>query len=331
MISISRISWSGRGWVLAVVLMAWCAAPGWAFDATRAMRMIREQCALGPRVPGTAEHAAGRGWIVARLEEMGMSVREEPFSVELPLTGVTVQGVNIWGLPAEDGPASPALILSGHWDTRPWSDRDMDQPREPVIGANDGASGVAAALELARVLRETEWRDHLVLAFWDVEDAGRYGGRELDWGLGSRHAAQHPPAWIDRVGLGINLDMVAGADMVMPRELHSVGAAPEVVEEIWRIGKDFHPTRFTNASYEVLDDHYHWITLRGMKYVDLIGWPYAQWHTTQDTPEHCSEESLMAVGEVVETYLRDRLGPRWLPRAGVQSGAGAGGGAGGYE
>jgi hypothetical protein len=295
---------NGKPWLalLLAVVLVWAPRPAAAFDGERALALVRQQCALGPRVPGTPEHAQGRRWILDRLDELGLTAAQTTFTAHLALNNVNVEAVNLWGLPSLSGPTSPALILSAHWDTRPWADRDPSGLNPPMLGANDGGSGVAVALEIARELRNSPLREHLALAFWDAEDAGVQYSAD-SWCLGARYAAAHPPKWVNRVALGINLDLVGGVDMKLRPETHSLEAAPWAVGGVWTIGLDLHPQWFANdRTTGYIDDHLPWIEA-GVAFIDLIGLPYQWWHTAGDTPEHCSAAALAAVGEVVMQYI----------------------------
>lgn len=273
------------------------------FDSAQASKDIRRQCEFGPRVPGTPAHEKCREWLGQRLRELGMTVQWQDFDTSLPLTGKKVRACNVWGLPSADGPTSPALIISAHWDTRPFGDQDPSGKNPAMPGANDGAAGVAFALEIYRSLSDSPLRKHIVLAFWDAEDSGIAGGDDATWALGARHAAAHKPAWIDRVALGINVDMPAGADLRLMRETFSIKSAPWAVDEIWRIGLDLQPRRFSNEKITASDDHRPWIDA-GVPFIDLIGMPYAYWHTAGDTPEHCDPKSMRALAEVLNFYIR---------------------------
>jgi hypothetical protein len=304
--SISRIRLSARririAPALAILLSALAPLPAFAFDGERALESIRAQCDLGPRVPGTPAHARGIEWIDGQIRELGMTVRRDTFDTRLPLTGQRVEACNLWGLPSAAGPTSPAILLSAHWDTRPWADREPGGGNPPLLGANDGGSGVAMVLELARQLRQGPLADRVAIAFWDAEDSGVQEDLE-SWALGATHAAQHPPAWIDRVALGINFDMVAGADLLLRRELHSVQAAPDAVAGIWGLGRALAPDRFFDgAPIQIIDDHLPWIRA-GLPYVNLIGFPYRHWHTSRDTPDNCDPEVMRQLGDVVLHYL----------------------------
>ncbi|MCL5271314.1 MAG: M28 family peptidase [bacterium] len=314
---ITRPYWGfRRRWLLAVA--SWLVAclatapPARAFDGERALDLIREQCNLGPRVPGTPAHERARQWLRGQVESVGWIAREDPFDVHLPLSGAQAAACNVWGLPAEDGPTSPAIILSAHWDTRPWADQDPAAAGRPAMdGANDGASGVAAVLELARELKDTPLRRHVVLAFWDAEDAG-LNDRDETWALGARHAAAHPPTWIERVALGINLDLVAGEDLRLRRERRSLASAPRQVGALWSLGAQLAPEIFVgDPPAKVTDDHVPWIEA-GVPYIDLVGLPYSHWHTSDDTAANCSAAKLGQVGMVVYYYV---TGKSWRPQA----------------
>jgi hypothetical protein len=288
-----------------------------AFDGERAMELVRAQCALGPRVPGTEAHRRERDWLIAQLKGLGMTAWPQSFETRLPLTGQRVQVWNVWGLPRPDGPAAPAVIVSAHWDTRPWADREPGGGASSMLGANDGASGVAMALELARDLRTGPLRERLVLAFWDAEDAGTPDDAE-SWALGARHAAANPPPWIARVVLGINLDMVAGEDLRLRRESSSAQSAPVAVQTLWKLGMALAPGRFTDGPpVQIVDDHLPWIRA-GLPYVDIIGYPFRHWHTSGDAPDHCSAEVMSQVGGVVLEYLR---GSDWSRQGRAPAGA----------
>lgn len=279
-----------------------------AFDRDKAMALVREQCAFGPRVPGTSAHAQCRIWIRQQLETLGFKVSEEKFHTTQALTGAQVDGYNIWGLPMADGATSPALVLSAHWDTRPWADQSGG--KDSMLGANDGASGVAMALELARGLRQTALKDHLALAFWDVEDGG-VNDRAETWAEGSRSAASHALTWTKRIALGINLDMVGGEGSQFKPEAYSLESATWAVKELWAMGRGAAPDLFLEGPVTpVVDDHLAWIQI-GVPFIDLICLPWKWWHTVGDSPEHVSPQVMETVGNVLYNFL---LAEPWKTR-----------------
>lgn len=189
------------------------------------------------------------------------------------------------------------IILCAHWDSRPNADKDSDEKRwnDPVPGANDGASGVAVLLETARIIAAHEPPVGVDIVFFDGEDGGDYGDNGT-WLLGSRHfAAVMPESY--RPARGILLDMIGDRDLSLTRDFNSMTAAPalwaEMEKHARRIGIPFEPD-----DAGVLDDHIPLIE-RGIPVIDLIDFTYPSWHTTADTPDKCSPESLGKIGALV--------------------------------
>ncbi|MBI3967718.1 MAG: M28 family peptidase, partial [Chloroflexi bacterium] len=190
------------------------------------------------------------------------------------------------------------VLLCAHWDTRPWADRDPDivNHRTPILGANDGASGVAILLEVARVLAQLRPRGiGFQFVFFDGED---YGPGIEDMFLGSRYFAANLPKV--RPEYGILLDMVGDADLGVYQEGNSVARAPEVVERVWgaAAAAGYEASFPRQVAYTVVDDHIPLLDA-GWSVIDVIDFRYPHWHTVGDTPDKCSAESLKAVGETV--------------------------------
>lgn len=279
------------------------------FDAGRVIDDTAAQCDFGPRIPGTPAHAAARDWIRSRMEAAGLRVEVQPFTAELALTASTAPAWNLWGSPkAWDGASAPpggkdVILLSAHWDTRPWADEEPEgSPTTPFLGANDGAAGVAFILELLRQIQGTDMADRVAVVFFDAEDSGVSGDPE-SWCKGSHYAAAHPPAWMSRVALGINFDMIAHPGLELRREAYSLEAAPGAVERLWRIGRDLAPRVFIDETRgAVIDDHLPFIRA-GYAYIDLIGLPNAHWHRTSDLPGNLDRASIRQVGLVLLEFL----------------------------
>lgn len=295
------------------------------FDAARAMGDLVAQCDFGPRVPGTEPHAKCLDWIVERFREAGRIVEPQSFDARLAVSGKTARATNLFGLPVRVDPSDPSysiqdrdapgnalvapvIVVSAHWDTRPVADNDpAGTPRTvPFLGANDGASGVAVVLELARAIRGTPLEPRVAFALWDAEDSGM--NRDLaTWCLGARHAAEHPPAWWEKVRLGVNLDMVGGRGMKLGPEVDSQRAAPGPVGRLWRIGRDLAPGVFVGRPVgPIYDDHVPFIE-KGLPYLDVIGLPYEHWHRSTDTPGACDPASLDAVGRAMLEFLKREI------------------------
>ncbi len=287
--------------VIAVVLLAAVAwytvayvdaqrkAPA-AFDAARAYADVKTQVAFGPRIPGSAAHANEVKWIQQQLVDAGWHVEIQ----QAQLMGHPIQNIRAYRTEA-----APEYVIGAHYDSRLHADQDPDPSKQnqPVPGADDGASGVAVLLELARTLPQNGVPVWLV--FFDAEDNGNIPG--WDWLLGSKAFVASMSA---RPKGMILLDMVGQENISIPMEGNSDEALRTA---IWNkaaslgYGDIFVP----HVRYNIEDDHLPFIEA-GIPAVDIIDIDYPYWHTTSDLPEHVSPRSLQIVGEVVAGWLSDQ-------------------------
>ncbi len=257
------------------------------FDGLRAYEDVKTQVGFGPRIPGTEGHARIREWMRAELESAGWQVEVQESEA---------LGHPIFNLVARRSDESPDIILGAHYDTRIFADSDPDPENRsiPVPGANDGASGVAVLLELARSLPDDTVNVWLV--FFDAEDNGRIEG--WDWILGSREFVAKN--FVEPRAVVI-VDMIGDADLNIYKDRNSDTA---LMDEIWPVaaslgyGSQFIP----EFKYSILDDHTPFIEA-GIPAVDLIDFDYPYWHTVQDTPDKVSAESLEAVGRTLWVWI----------------------------
>jgi Zn-dependent M28 family amino/carboxypeptidase len=193
------------------------------------------------------------------------------------------------------GERGPWIILGAHFDTRPMSDRDPAQPRQPVPGANDGASGVAVLLGLAHALPAGSLPCEIWLAFFDAEDSG--GIDDWEWFVGSRYMAE---SLSDNPDMVIIVDMVGDADLQLYYERNS---DPEISASIWETAAELDQEGFIpEPKHSILDDHIPFIR-RGIRAVDIIDFDYPYWHTTEDTLDKISVDSLSQVGTTLRAWL----------------------------
>ncbi len=273
-----------------------------AFDGASAFAFLEEQCAIGPRYPGSPGHEAIRRYIERKLEEYGASVTRQPFEAVLS-TGDTLRLVNIVGSYRPD--ARERILIGAHYDTRPRADRDPDPANraKPILGANDGASGVAVLLELARLCSRAEPPVGVDLVFFDGEDYGEEGRTE-DYLLGSRRYAKSLGA--RRPAAVIIVDMVGERDSRIPIEGYSAAASPALCARIFGIARSLGVPNFVQkAGPSIIDDHLPFIHA-GVPAIDLIDFEFPQWHTLADTPDKCSGESLAAVGAVLVRFVWEK-------------------------
>jgi glutaminyl-peptide cyclotransferase len=276
-----------------------------AFSGREAFRFLTAQTDLGPRDPGSKGHERCLAYLEQTLVRLADTVRLQPFS-HPGYDGTTLQLTNVI---ASFNPESPSrILLCAHWDTRPRADRDQNPGRrnEPIIGANDGASGVAILLQLATLLKAYPPSIGVDIVLFDGEDYGREGdtGNYL---LGSRHfASTASRTSVPR--FGILLDMVGDAALEIPREGYSVRYAPDIVNTIWSTARGLGITEFVDyLGAEIIDDHLP-LNEVGIRTVNIIDFDYPDpthryWHTHDDTPDKCSAESLEAVGTVVANVV----------------------------
>lgn len=282
--------------------------PAPAFDSARAWADLKQQVAFGYRIPGTTVARSTRDWLVKQLTPYAKSVTLQPFSHTLG--GKNVQMWNIIAdIPGTDPAPRVKVLLAAHWDTRPIADHDPDPAKHktPIPGANDGASGVAVLLEIARQLKAHPIGHDVTIVLFDGED---YGPDVDNMLLGSDYYAKNLPN--PKPDWGILLDMIGDADLDIYREPNSDQLAGQVNDRIFTAARALGFLReggkpgFLDEQYmyPITDDHIA-INKAGVPMADLIDFDYPYWHTTQDTPEHCSAESLRVVGATVLQTIKE--------------------------
>lgn len=293
------------------------------FSADSAYKSIVVQCDMGPRVPGSEASARCAKWIAERFGTYGGSVSFHKTSV-VTWDGTSVPCTNI--VASIFPQASRRILLCAHWDSRPWADNDADETNHhtPVLGANDGASGVAVMLEIARLLQQSPLKNVGVdFVCFDVEDMGTPGWAEPTdpeqetWCLGSK-------AWCEemaRIGykaqFGILLDMVGGRGASFAREQVSMHFASDIVTRVWKMAQHRGYGQFfpSTKGGMLIDDHVNVNTIADIPCIDIV--PHhtdgpssfgPTWHTIYDTPENIDPVVLKAVGETILYVLLEEDG-----------------------
>ncbi len=282
-----------------------CASPQM-FDGARAFQHVTAQVNFGARPTGSAAARATGDYIIAQLTASKWQVETQEFTYR----NVPIR--NIIGKIAQG--RGPIIIIGAHYDTRPRADQDPDPANrlQPILGANDGASGVAVLLELARVLDASKLKNEVWLAFFDAEDNGDLTSCDLlpapacdktpwPWSVGAEHTAAHLSVHPFAV---IVVDMIGDADQNIYYE-HTSDKALQ--QQLWQIAAQLGYTRqfIPEFKWSIIDDHTPFLQ-RGIRAVDIIDFDYPYWHTLQDTADKVSAESLERVGRVVQTWLENR-------------------------
>ena len=271
------------------------------FDGERAFYFLEKQCDFGPRYAGTKGHVECRDFLVETLESLGAEVSTQAFMFSFGSPAKSATGYNI--IARFQPQNTNRLLLCAHWDTRPWADSDPNPANhnKPVLGANDGASGVAVLLHLAELIVQQQPRVGIDIVFFDAEDAGEHYNN-LSWAQGSRAFARQYSA-LFQPRFAILLDMIGDADLNIYQEAYSLQYAPALVERVWNKANELGVTEFIpQVGYAVYDDHIPLLE-SGIQCIDIIDFDYEYWHTIHDTPENCSAESLEKVGRVVTSLI----------------------------
>lgn len=281
------------------------------FNADSAYAYVENQVKFGPRVPNTPAHKACGNYLASELRRFGAKVYEQ----EATLTAydnTLLEAKNIIGSFNPDN--EKRIMLFAHWDSRPYSDHDPDPAnyRKPIDGADDGASGVGALLEIARQIGQNDPGVGIDIIFFDAED---YGTPEFvddyepdTWCLGTQFWGKTPHVPNYRADYGILLDMVGAKGATFFKERTSLSKAGNIVEMVWSTARDLgYGKYFINATGgAITDDHEYVIKTRNIPCIDIInydpdsshgfGW---YWHTQKDNMDNIDRETLHAVGQTV--------------------------------
>lgn len=271
------------------------------FDSLRAFSYLEKQVAFGPRNPGSPGHKQCKDFLVGELKKFHGLVEEQSFIHYDTFREISMTMTNIIARFSQG--VEPRILLCAHWDTRPFADQDKNPANrtKPILGANDGASGVAVLLEIARQISEHPPKAGVDIVLFDGEDYGREGHLD-EYFVGSRYFAENNS---DIYPLfGILIDMVGDAELRLPIEGYSNEFAPEVVEKVWNTAAVLGYSQFVDQVETYISDDHIILNSAGIPTIDIIDMNYPNerenyWHTLEDTPDKCSPASLKAVGEVL--------------------------------
>ena len=276
------------------------------FNGNAAFTHLVAQCDFGPRNPGSVGHQKALDYFLNVLAPLADTVSTQSFTEIMPRSKQKVEMHNVI---AQFNPkAKKQIMISAHWDTRPWGDRSLSIMRkdQPILGANDGASGVAILLELAKVLHDNPQKIGVNLVLFDAEDFGS-SGDSWSYCKGSQYFAKNLPITLPEYA--INLDMVGDANLEIYIERISYKQNPSLVLELWGLAEELKLSGFKKMAYHsIFDDHVPLYELAGIPAVDIIDFDYPDektnyHHTYNDIVENCSPESLRQVGTLMVHHI----------------------------
>lgn len=285
------------------------------FNADSAYHFVEQQLAFGARDPNSAGHENTKNYLLDKLRTYAgiRSVYPQNFN-ETGYDGDTLALTNI--IASFNPQSSDRIMFCAHWDTRPRADKDSKNKNEPIPGADDGASGVAVLLEMARLFEQYSPPIGVDIVLFDGEDYGREGDLQKYF-LGSRYWAENPPVKGYSPRFGILLDMVGGQGAQFPKEGYSMQFAPALVNEIWAIAKEegYEDLFIAEQGNRISDDHVVINRILGIPTIDVIrhdvhsdGAQFAPyWHTHGDDLSIINKNTLEGVGQVMVELVYNRL------------------------
>lgn len=287
------------------------------FNADSAYAYCEQQCLFGPRTMNSEAHDKCAQWIVNKFKQFGCEVTTQNADLK-GWDGTLLKSQNIIARTKPE--VTTRLLVCAHYDSRPWADNDPDSTnwRKPVMAANDGASGVAVMLELARLMQNDSTVNVGVdFVCFDAEDYGvpqwsSVADTQDSWALGAQYWAEHQPQGYE-ARYGVLLDMVGGEGAKFYQESVSKQYAAEIVNKVWRTASQIGYGSYfpMQEGGMITDDHVPVNEKAGIACIDIIPfYPDCQqssfgptWHTINDTMEHIDRATLKAVGQTMVQIL----------------------------
>jgi len=263
----------------------------------KALAHVQQLVDFGPRPPGSEALEKSRGYIEKQLSTFGWKVTRQVFTDETPRG--KIQFINLIATfgAGREKTSPPSFLLCSHYDTKLF-----DTVR--FVGANDGGSSTGLLLELARVLgQHPELARQIDVVFFDGEEAfenfsdtdGLYGSRYFARQLEESKAAKQFRGGIlfDMVGdRSLNVTLPPNSPAQMASKLFAAAEALKVRDH------------FTYFDRDIRDDHTP-LNAIGISTIDIIDFDFPWWHTSDDTIDKLSADSLQTVGSVAAYYLSE--------------------------
>lgn len=284
------------------------------FSGENAFSFVEKQLSFGPRNPNSEGHQKMAEWLIDELQKMADTVYVQKVDLKA-FDGKILKSTNI--IASFNPNYKKRMFVSAHWDTRPFADQDIENENKPILGANDGASGVAILMEIAKLLKENKTTKGIDLIFFDAEDYGQPSISDFpymkdSYCLGSQYWAKNPHTPYYTAQFGILLDMVGAKNAVFTQEGYSRQFANNYLQKVWTYAHiigygNFFSTQKTN---QITDDHYYINTLANIPTIDIIQYDKTTssgfgryWHTHNDNIDTVDKTTLKAVGQTVTQVI----------------------------
>tara|TARA_B100001142_G_C14288505_1_gene637970 strand:- start:218 stop:1132 length:915 start_codon:yes stop_codon:yes gene_type:complete len=273
------------------------------FDGDKAFEYIKTQCDFGPRYPGSLGHQQLSNYLYDYFILNSDSVSIFTDSISHPVSNEKIQIKNF--LIQHNLDSDERYLFMAHWDTRDRADKDLDTEKQsiPILGANDGGSGVALLMQLSSHIKNdinlTNIGIDILLV--DAEDMGRPGHVD-EWGLGTQSFVKQYKGILPKYAICV--DMIADKNPIFKIEKFSYNYAKDLVYEIWELANDLGHKEFVwQLTHPIYDDHVYYHQGTGVPAIDIIDFDFPEWHTVDDTIENCSSKGLFIVGDVLLNFI----------------------------
>lgn len=285
------------------------------FNADSAYLYVKQQVDFGPRFPNNEAHAKCAEFLKNKLASFGLQTQ-----IQIGKTKTfNNKEIIIKNIIGEYNPeAKKRILLFAHWDSRPFADQDSKEMTKPILGANDGASGVGILLEVARQLTLVKPEIGVDIIFFDAEDYGQPSSGMLihqntdSWCLGSQYWAKNLHKQNYKAEFGILLDMVGSSNILFTQESISMKYAPDVVRKVWNKASQIGYSKYFSQEQTFFvgtDDHKYVNEIARIPSIDIIHYErstgnfHHSWHTHKDNMEVIDPNSLKIVGQTLLTVI----------------------------
>ena len=280
------------------------------FNADSAYYFVEKQVSFGPRVISSSAWKKCAIWLEKKLKTYTPHVIIQ----KAPITTYDRKNHTLKNIIASFSPEkNNRIVLFAHWDSRHVADHDTINQESPILGANDGGSGVGVLLEIARHFKNKNPKIGVDIVLFDAEDYGqpensKFPIMEDSWCLGSQYWSKNPHKQNYFARYGILLDMVGAKNATFRQEEISNYFAPNLVEKVWRKANQLgYGSHFVfEKSKQILDDHYYVNTIIGIPTIDIIEYDATtetnfnkHWHTHNDNMDNINRNTLKAVGQTL--------------------------------